>query len=220
MEYSQNYVLNEQLILSHTNCFVHIDKNRLNIYQMIAFGKPSDLTIVNRLRAGDEKMLVYVFKEYYELIRDFILRHNGEDDHVQEVVESTVIELWQNVQHPQFLLQSKLDLYILTIAKNIWYKELKKRTRFKRVDANRLKKSSDIAREGKFDQDIIITLVQEMDDNCRRLLSYSYFDGMNNATIAEKLKLSSIKAVRNKKYKCFKELHTKVVEHYQQEDYS
>ena len=187
---------------------------------MIAFGKPSDQTIVNRLQAGDEKMLVYVYKEYYEFIRNFILRHNGKDDHVREVVESTVIELWKNVQHPQFLLQSKLDLYILTIAKNIWYKELKKRTRFKRVDANQLKKSPNRERKIKFDQEKIITLVQEMNDDCRKLLSYSYFDGMKNATIAQKLKLTSANTVRSQKYKCFKELHTKVVEYYQQEDYS
>jgi DNA-binding NarL/FixJ family response regulator len=69
------------------------------------------------------------------------------------------------------------------------------------------------------DHAIIVKIVQEMDETCRRLLAYFYFDGLNNKSIAEKLNFANTNTVKSKKYQCFKKLQATVLEQYQKEDF-
>jgi DNA-binding NarL/FixJ family response regulator len=57
-----------------------------------------------------------------------------------------------------------------------------------------------------------------MDETCRRLLSYFYFNGLSNAVIAEKLNYANTDTVKSKKYQCFKKLQTAVTSRYSKED--
>jgi DNA-directed RNA polymerase specialized sigma24 family protein len=106
----------------------------------------------------------------------------------------------------------------MSIAKNLWYKELKKRIKFKVVDeANKLQKASE-EMSLNMDQSVIVEIVQEMDETCRKLLTYFYFDGFNNKVIAEKLNFANTDTVKSKKYQCFKKLQATVLKSYKKED--
>jgi len=106
----------------------------------------------------------------------------------------------------------------MAIAKNLWFKELKKRTKFKLVDEdNHLEHGKDEMHLD-MDQNIIVSLVEQMDDNCRRLLSYFYFDGFSTKLIAEKLNYANANTVKSKKYQCFKKLQATVISQYKKED--
>jgi RNA polymerase sigma factor (sigma-70 family) len=130
-----------------------------------------------------------------------------------------VIAVWKNVNKKEFLLQSKLSTYIMAIAKNLWFKELKKKTRFKLVDESDKNLESSEVQKQNFDESIIVQLVKEMDDTCRKLLSYFYFDELENKVIAEKLGFANTDTVKSKKYQCFKKLQSKVLENYRKEDF-
>ena len=102
---------------------------------MFVFGKISDEHIVEQIKSGDEKILLHLYKEYHSLIKSFIIKNGGDDNNIDDIVQETIISLWKNVQKPTFLLQAKLSTYVIAIAKNKWFKEFKKRSRFRRVDA-------------------------------------------------------------------------------------
>jgi RNA polymerase sigma factor (sigma-70 family) len=186
---------------------------------MSVFGKISDEYIVEQIKSGDEKILLHLYKEYHSLIRSFILKNGCNNDNIDDIVQDTIISFWINVQKPTFLLQAKLSTYIIAIAKNKWFKEFKKRSKFRRVDAthSRTMKASDTSIN--LDHAIIIKIVQEMDETCRRLLAYFYFDGLNNKSIAEKLNFANTNTVKSKKYQCFKKLQATVLEQYQKGDF-
>ena len=106
----------------------------------------------------------------------------------------------------------------MAIAKNLWFKELKKRSRFKLVDeTNHLDGGSEEMKHS-FDKSIIEQMVADMDETCRKLLSYFYFDGHNNTVIAEKLGFANTNTVKSKKYQCFKKLQTAVLKKFNRED--
>ena len=69
------------------------------------------------------------------------------------------------------------------------------------------------------DHSIIVQIVQEMDDTCRKLLSYFYFDGLNNKSIAQRLNFANTNTVKSKKYQCFKKLQSTVLEKYKKDDF-
>ena len=106
----------------------------------------------------------------------------------------------------------------MSIAKNLWYKELKKKIKFKVVDeANKLHEASE-EMSLNMDQSVIVEIVQEMDETCRKLLTYFYFDGFNNKVIARKLNFANTDTVKSKKYQCFKKLQATVLKSYKKED--
>jgi RNA polymerase sigma factor (sigma-70 family) len=186
---------------------------------MFVFGKISDEHIVEQIKSGDEKILLHLYKEYHSLIKSFILKNGGDDNNIDDIVQETIISLWKNVQKPTFLLQAKLSTYVIAIAKNKWFKEFKKRSRFRRVDATHCRTMKASSTSINLDHAIIVKIVQEMDETCRRLLAYFYFDGLNNKSIAEKLNFANTNTVKSKKYQCFKKLQATVLEQYQKEDF-
>jgi DNA-directed RNA polymerase specialized sigma24 family protein len=77
------------------------------------------------------------------MVKNFILKNNGDDSAVDDILQDAVIAVWKNTNKPEFLLQAKLSTYVMAIGKNLWFKELKKRTKFKLVDeANHLDQGS------------------------------------------------------------------------------
>ena len=186
---------------------------------MFTFRKISDEHIVEQIKSGDEEILLHLYKEYNNLIKSFIIKNGGNDENIDDIVQDTIISLWKNVQKPTFLLQAKLSTYIIAIAKNKWFKELKKQNRFRRVDATHSRTIKASNTSNNLDHAIIVKIVQQMDETCRKLLAYFYFDGLNNKSIAEKLNFANTNTVKSKKYQCFKKLQATVLEQYLKEDF-
>ncbi len=185
---------------------------------MFGIGKIADHTVLDNIKQGDEQMLVYLYKQHYQMVKNFVIKNSGDENAADDILQDTVIAVWKNTNKPNFLLQSKLSTYIMAIAKNLWFKELKKRTKFKLVDeANHLEHHKDEMHLD-MDQNIIVSLVEQMDETCRRLLFYFYFDGLSTKQIASKLNYANANTVKSKKYQCFKKLQATVISQYKKED--
>ena len=185
---------------------------------MLGLNRLSDHRVIERIKQGDERVLVNLYKDHYTMIRNFILKNNGDEGVVEDILQESVVAVWRNVHKKEFVLQAKLSTYVMAIAKNLWFKELKKKSRFKLVDESQQEKLSGVMAESNLDQHIIVDMVRNMDETCRKLLSYFYFDGYNNKLIAEKLGFSNTNSVKSKKYQCFKKLQLAVLENYNKED--
>ncbi|PCJ67643.1 MAG: RNA polymerase subunit sigma [Bacteroidetes bacterium] len=185
---------------------------------MFGIGNLQDQTILDRIKDGDEQMLVHLYKQHYTMVKNFVLKNSGDETVVDDILQDSVIAVWKNVNKPNFLLQSKLSTYVMAIAKNLWYKELKKRSKFKLVDETNHLNGGSEEMNLNMDQSIIVQLVQNMDETCKRLLSYFYFDGFSNKVIAKKLNFANSDTVKSKKYQCFKKLQATVLGSYKKED--
>lgn len=188
---------------------------------MFGYKKFSDEKLIELIQLGDQQALVVMYKENYTMVRNFILRNNGDEDEVADVLQDSLIAVWQNVNKESFHLTVKLSTYLMSIVKNQWFKKLKKKSRFVVVDENvkeKLSGTTDIS-QSKFDHAIIRQKVKDLDETCKKLLSYFYFDGLNNKAIAEKLGFANTDTVKSKKYQCFKKLQKEVLSEYNKEDF-
>ena len=187
---------------------------------MFGIGFNSDNDIVNEIKRGNEKALVTLYKQNLNAIKKFVLNNSGTIDEAQDVMQETLIAVWQNVAKPEFLLNVKLSTYVFSIAKNQWYKQLKKKTRFKVVDVAITENiRADEAPMLMYDTKIVSDYVNKLDETCRRLLMYFYFDGLDMNTIAEQMGFANSDTVKSKKYQCFKKLETSVKEHFGKDDF-
>jgi RNA polymerase sigma factor (sigma-70 family) len=185
---------------------------------MFRIGRLADHIVIERIKQGDEKMLVYLYKEHRTMVKNFILKNSGDETVVDDILQDTVIAVWKNTNKLEFILQAKLSTYVMAIAKNLWFKELKKRTKFKLVDeTNHLDQGSE-EMDLDLDQSVIRQLVMDMDETCGKLLAYFYFDGFSTKVIAQKLGFANADTVKSKKYQCFKKLQATVLASYQKDE--
>lgn len=187
---------------------------------MIFNKRMSDAQLVEMIKAGNEDALVNIYKSYFGMVRTFILKNNGTEDEVDDVLQDSLIAVWRNVNKPDFSLTVKLSTYLMAIVKNLWFKQLKKKTRFTVVDESLQEKATaDNISTDHLDHSVIRQLVAELDETCMRLLSYFYFDGLENKVIAEKMGFANTDTVKAKKYQCFKRLQNSVLDQYNKSDF-
>ena len=180
----------------------------------------SDTQLVEEIQAGNEEALVSMHKSYYVMVKSFILKNNGSEDEVDDVLQDSLIAIWRNVNKPGFTLTVKMSTYLMAIVKNLWFKQLKKKNRFTIVDESLQEKiTADDISTDHLDHRVIHKLVAELDETCKRLLSYFYFDGLENKVIAEKMGFANTDTVKSKKYQCFKRLQTAVTDQYSKDDF-
>ncbi|MCC6721644.1 MAG: sigma-70 family RNA polymerase sigma factor [Bacteroidia bacterium] len=186
---------------------------------MFGLGFYSDSDLVKEIKQGNEKALLILYKQNINSIKKFVLNNNGSIEEAQDVLQDTLIAVWQNVAKPDFLLNAKLSTYIFSIAKNQWYKQLKRKTRFKVVDESASENFRAEETPLKYDTKIVCDYVNKLDETCRKLLMYFYFDGLDMNTIAEQMGFANSDTVKSKKYQCFKKLESAVKEHFEKDDF-
>ncbi|MCB9261012.1 MAG: sigma-70 family RNA polymerase sigma factor [Flavobacteriales bacterium] len=187
---------------------------------MLLRNKFSDSQLVEQIKTGNEEALVSMYKTYYSMVKSFILKNNGTEEEIDDVYQDGLIAVWRNVNKPDFTLTVKMSTYLMAIVKNLWFKRLKKKSRFTVVDESFQEKiSADNISTDHLDHKVIHQLVSELDETCKKLLSFFYFDGYDNKVIAEKLGFANTDTVKSKKYQCFKRLQTSVLAQYSRSDF-
>ena len=187
---------------------------------MLGYRRFSDSQLVEEIKAGNEDALLSMYKSYFSMVKSFILKNSGTEDEVDDVFQDSLIAVWRNVNKSGFTLTVKMSTYLMAIVKNLWFKQLKKKTRFTVVDESLQEKiSADHISTDHLDHDLIHDMVSELDETCKKLLGYFYFDGLENKIIAEKMGFANTDTVKSKKYQCFKKLQIAVREKYTKGDF-
>ena len=100
-----------------------------------------------------------------------------------------------------------------------WLNELKKRNRTlareSRYEAMQNNEVKDLDSElaGRESGQTIMRLVEQLGETCRKILLLFYFEGCSMKQILEQLHYENEQVVRNKKYKCIRQLEKIINEH-------
>ena len=179
-----------------------------------------DRRIIDRIREGDREVLIELFKAHEGMIANHVFQHSGNEDDVKDLMQDTLVAIWQNVRKPDFQLSAKLSTYLFAIAKNLWLKQLEKRKRIKGeqfITGKEMADSQDPAE--KMDHSLVQKAMDLLQDKCRNILIMFYFDGFDMDTIAKANGLSSATVAKAKKYQCLKGLETIIKQQYNAADF-
>lgn len=163
---------------------------------------------VNRIKSNDRTVLAELFVRYKEMVLSYITSHGGDDADAEDMLQESIIVLWQNVCSGRFELTAKLGTYILAVAKNKWMAERRKRGKF--VDVELPLERADgaaSALEGIIEEEQSSTVRQALDainPICRELLILFYFEERNFKDIARILGFANRDVAKAKKYQCKK----------------
>lgn len=179
----------------------------------------NDIYILNLLLSDQprdqDKGLLDLYQRNRHPIQNYILRNSGSQEDAEEVLQDALVALFINSRKAGFKLTAKLDTYLYSIARNIWYKKLRKRSRepqFKIVDLLEIKGSYQLGEQDKTGESPLFNMIKKMSSRCSEILTMIYLREMGIKEIQEALGYQSEQAVRNKKSNCLGKLRAEYQE--------
>ena len=172
----------------------------------------SDRQFIQRIQENDKKVLGEIYIKYEKQVFNYIKTHGGDDFDAEDMLQESIIVLWQNVNNDKFDLSSKLGTYIVAVAKNKWRGQLRKRNKISNAeisentinpDKNPLEFVLSAEKEN-----IIKSAFELIQPICKQLLMLFYFEERNIEEITKMLKFSNSNVTKSKKYQCKRSLES------------
>jgi len=165
------------------------------------FKKISDKNLIEGLRCQDDKVLNWLYDNFFQDIKNHVRRNSGSDEDASDVFQDAIIILYKNILHQEFNLSTDLKGYFFGIARNIWNAQLRYKRKVAELDM-------EIAEEADIEEiiDPVLERVvsrsfQKLKPDCQIILTL-FSEGCSYEKIAEKMGLKNETYARRKKYLC------------------
>lgn len=179
-----------------------------------------DTELVANLRAGKsmDESIKAIYRNHFESLCWYIMSNSGSRQDAEDVFQEVVLSFIDLVQKDKFRGESTVKTFLFSLNRHTWLNELKRRGRalareekYERgQDKTEMDASHYIAdREGKAE---VARLVGELGETCRKILLLFYYENLSMREILETLHYENEQVVRNKKYKCLKQLEQMITE--------
>jgi RNA polymerase sigma factor (sigma-70 family) len=171
----------------------------------------SDARILDLIRKGDEEALVTLHEANRKPIAAYITRNSGTIEDAQDVLQESLVILWERIRTGKFEYKAQLSTFIFATSKNLWSQRLRQKKHLS---------SAEIDPEAHEDQspsvlDSLMSTEQvgmvrdalgTIGEQCRKLLLLFYWEEQSMEEIAIRLGFANADTAKAKKYQCKKAL--------------
>lgn len=170
-----------------------------------------DAKLLDMMKRGDEEALTVIYHQNRKAITSFVLRNSGAADDAEDVLQESVIILWERVRNGRFEQSAKLGTFLFAVAKNVWSRKRMKKFRepATEFEGDRI----DSAEPSQLDEMIdsersraVAAAMEVLGEPCRTLLTLYYWDEYSQEEIATEMGFANAATVKSKKYTCKKML--------------
>ena len=173
-----------------------------------------DSELVANLRSGQrmEDTIKTIYRSYFDSLCWYVMNNSGSRQDAEDMFQEVVVAFIDLVKKDKFRGESTVKTFLFSLNRYTWLNELKKRGRalareekYERgQDRVELDTSQLIAdREGKAE---LVRIVGELGESCRTILLLFYYENLSMKEILDATEYENEQVVRNKKYKCLKQL--------------
>ena len=178
----------------------------------------ADAELLEAIRRPDKLDLAIrsVYRDHFDSLSWLVKNNSGSQQDAEDIFQEVVISFIELVQKDKFRGESSVKTFLYSLTKHTWLNELKKRGR---SDARELKYEKARTQE---DMDVnhlinerevkqqVMDVVGQLGDSCKKILVMFYYENLSMREIVEQTKYENEQVVRNKKYKCLKQLEQMV----------
>ncbi|MBL7710133.1 MAG: sigma-70 family RNA polymerase sigma factor [Chitinophagaceae bacterium] len=179
-----------------------------------------DTELVANLRAGKsmDESIKTIYRNHFESLCWYIMNNSGSRQDAEDVFQEVVLSFIDLVQKDKFRGESTVKTFLFSLNRHTWLNELKRRgrslAREEKYERGQERTEMDAGhyiadREGKAE---VTRLVGELGETCRKILLLFYYENLSMREILETLHYENEQVVRNKKYKCLKQLEQMITE--------
>ena len=179
-----------------------------------------DSELVANLRTGKkmDETIKAIYRNHFDSLSWYVMNNSGTRQDAEDVFQEVVVAFIDLLQKDKFRGESTVKTFLYSLNRHTWLNELKKRGRTLARE-EKYERAQDQAepdtgqliadREGKA---AVIRLVGELGETCRKILLLYYYENLSMKEILEATEYENEQVVRNKKYKCLKQLEQMINE--------
>jgi len=174
------------------------------------------LAVLRSDKAPDEAIR-QLYRSQFGVVANYIKQNNGTDEDAEDIFQEALLSFIEMVRKDKFRGESSIGTFFYAIARNTWLNELKKRGRSKLRD-EKFEKARD-ATEMDISHYIVhrelraklMRTIDSLGETCKKILLAFYYENLAVKDILQNLQYENEQVVRNKKYKCLKQLEQMIV---------
>ena len=162
------------------------------------------------LAAGDVGVVEQIYDQYFRGILHWVSNNSGSREDAEDIFQEAMVVLYQKTRSGSFMLTSSFFTFLFAVCKNLWKKQLRKRSR---MSGDIEKQPDQEDPDGQIlemiyereEQTLFRSVFEALDEGCKALLGL-FFQGASMQEIMDKLGLSSISYTKKKKFLCKEKL--------------
>jgi RNA polymerase sigma factor (sigma-70 family) len=174
----------------------------------------TDAELVANLRSGNriDETIKRIYREYFDGLSWYVFNNNGSRQDAEDIFQEVVIDFIDLVQKDKFRGESTIKTFLFSLTRHLWLNELKRRNRAlareEKYQKGQVESAADVGdligdREAKQQ---VMGLVAQLGETCKKILVMFYYENASIKDMLEVLDYENEQVVRNKKYKCMKQL--------------
>lgn len=173
-----------------------------------------DQEIVANLRSGlrMDETIKAIYRNYFEGLSWYITNNSGSEQDAEDIFQEVVVNFIELVQKDKFRGESTIKTFLFSMNRHTWLNELKRRGRamareekFERGQERTEMDHSQLMTDRE-EKTAVADLVAALGDTCKKILTLFYYDNLSMKEILDATDYENEQVVRNKKYKCLKQL--------------
>jgi len=178
----------------------------------------SDEEIIAGLRKRDNPVLLYIYKNTYNPVKQLILNNAGSENDAEDIFQEALIIIFKKLKEEQkFELTSTFSTYIYSISRLLWLKHLRN---IKKIEIDPLNRDHEEKIEFEppspvQDKDLRMAIYQrtllQIPEDCQNILRLTAQD-LTSSEIANQLGFRSEGYVRKRRHFCKEFLVNKIKE--------
>lgn len=172
---------------------------------------PTDKEIVLGILSDSGIVLDKLYKGYFPMVLQFILKNNGDENDAKDVYQEAIIIVYNKIKQGDFELSSKLKTYIYSICRRIWLKKLGQKSKqtlnikdFEDVLAVDEEVIHHEETDRKFER--MQVALHELGEPCKTIIQDFYLNSLSMQAISEKFGYTNTDNAKTQKYKCLQRL--------------
>ncbi len=171
--------------------------------------KDKDYKYIKGLIEHDYQIIEEIYAKYSKAIVKLTRQNNGTKEDAKDVIQESLVIVYQKAKKPDFKLTSSFFSYFYGICRNVWWRTLRKnKTKTTAIEGDILliddiNISEELSNKERYD--FYLTKLNKLGEGCYKLLQL-HFDGKKIKEIVQIMGLSGERYASTRKHKCKKQL--------------
>jgi RNA polymerase sigma factor (sigma-70 family) len=180
----------------------------------------SDTELVANIRSGQrmDESIKALYRGHFDSLCWYIMNNSGNRQDAEDIFQEVVVNFIDLVQRDKFRGESTVKTFLFSLNRFTWLNELKRRGRTLTREEKYGKGQAQVEMDSSYlitDREAkaqVAALVAQLGETCRKILLLFYYENLSMKEILETLHYENEQVVRNKKYKCLKQLEQMIAE--------
>lgn len=165
-----------------------------------------DLVLREKLKNNDEGAFLYLYRRYYKISENFILKNQGSRIKAIELHRKAVVLTYEKVVQEVLAQDCAINLYLFSLVRKLWRNEQPTKTDWIESHTYIDLPEEDIQFEPLNEFKIIIEALKKLNENQQKILIGYYYEKQSMTVLNTIYKIGSTEHAKELKYKTIRQL--------------